>query len=361
MNNQQAQFEAIERYLANELTPAERASFESQMDGSPELTEEVELHRVTNQIIVDYGMIQMRRDLGKWHKDNDSGSGFSTTIATIGIVGALIIGLLTLYNLAEETSPDQSTQIKSNSKKATPHVIPEIKNQPREAADNGSRIEKIMDKPESLESKTSMPEEPSATQKILRKNPSLGTPITSPPDVKVESIEVSPCVELLPDSFIEFNGSCQGERTGSIMFSNQEVNGRVVKMYSIDSGASFSSSRSFLYLENGVYHPMAVTGDGCVFGYPTPILLSASGSCNESESVVIDITLNQYWEPNLIEPATLQIRNQSGRVVFRADLTSQLRWYGVDSAGELLPMGAYTYIIDTSDGRTETGEITLIR
>lgn len=132
--------------------------------------------------------------------------------------------------------------------------------------------------------------------------------------------------------------------------------------FSIDSGNTFQSSRSFMFLENGTYYPLVQQSNGCILKYPNAILLVPNSSCEKDEIHVIDVSQNQYWEPKVDHKnAQILIRNVNGVIVFSSIINYQFNWSGQNKSGEKLPIGHYFFNVEL-DGKTlKSGSITLLR
>lgn len=108
MINDLEKYELIDKYLSNELSSQEKATFENSMSSDPALSQEVDMVRSANQIVLGYGQIALVNELQQIHHNN-SGGGKSGYIkgAILGVAAmiSLLVPVIYQFNNSQEVIP----------------------------------------------------------------------------------------------------------------------------------------------------------------------------------------------------------------------------------------------------------------
>ena len=122
------------------------------------------------------------------------------------------------------------------------------------------------------------------------------------------------------------------------------------------TGYVYQSSNQFNNLQPGIHTVYVKTAEGCVttqqfaiFNIPTMFTPNGDG-------------INDTWNiPGLeiYEGSSVVIYDRSGRLVYEAQLNSNVIWNGFYKNGQKAPTQDYWYIINVTDGRKFTGHVTV--
>mgnify|MGYP001161904504 CR=1 FL=1 len=122
------------------------------------------------------------------------------------------------------------------------------------------------------------------------------------------------------------------------------------------TGVVWQDSNRFNYLPAGIHTMYVKTAEGCITTQQFAVLAIPTMFTPNGDGI------NDTWNiPGLeIYPGSeVVIYDRSGRLVYQAELTSNVIWDGYFMNGQKAPTTDYWYIINVTDGRKLTGHITV--
>ena len=375
-------YELIERYLTGTLSSEELSSFEARMHADADFAEEVNAHKMANEVIIDNALLDIKKQLQAIHEETkvDDGNNFIKLLTGI-LASALVVGIVYLFyptNEVETKAQLQSEQEKTEVviqhhspnneeiKEVTQEVLNKLK-QKKIQIKAIKKADELVSEQEKLHSKLEIESDENIPVAIAN-NPDKKNEMTTISNV-VESIATPKIVENDPceDTNIDVNvtaiGSCTGQKSGSIVFEEPVFSGTSPFQYSIDGGKHFSPSLSFEGLLPKNYSTQIKDANNCIS--ETKWVNVTQKECY----FTIHPALEQFWEIPLQsfngEDVSIQIKNErSGAIVYDEIVSSNFpkSWKGTDQNGASLPMGSYSYHIKSlGSSKEEIGSITIVR
>lgn len=354
MTDSREEFEKIERYLNGTLGWNEKIGVESQMADDSQFAEEVSAHRVVNELILDHGLLEARKQMRQWHHENEhSGSWGKPLLGVSALLGLMFAAYLLYFWRGENfvlADPEPMME------KVVPMIVLEndsilsaIDEQLTEAA--GIQQDEMI-KVQTETAKINLAPISS------RKNPEItisSVNFKTPEKIELKS---SDCFGSLSTSDLRYTGSCIEAADGFIDFSSMHQNAIA---YSIDSGQSYQHFSRFEFLQNGVYHPAIFDDNGCVL-YGKKLMLIPEADCHSEKNYVINLNKNEFWTPDFEGYFTIvEIFNSTGTMVFTARNTGNVKWYGQTNNSSTLTIGNYLYFLKNGSEIVDQGNISLIR
>lgn len=374
-------YELIERYLLNKTSSEETAEIERRIKSDPSFAREVQLNRDMQLLVTDHSLLNIRQDLNKIRTKRiskiKSRNKFYRNLL-IGSSGVIIITIssLLLFNKKDiavrpvpETSKvsgtldDTSLYLSEREELKKAEQVKEYKTtgiMPDVSTDGDIMNDK---KPSSSYSVTDsaieIPTEPVEKEKPDEdKSPvEVKEPYTAGTDISPQDKQATPC-NLTADYLKE--PSCNNKATGIIKFIEGSVSGGTAP-YQFAINGIFSDSLVYRNLLPGLYNIAIKDAFNCMKEWKN-VEIEKINCFGEFKFAPL---YGEIWEIPVEKdyPGVLTITNKSGIVVYQLkfDGLSELTWNGMSINNQMLPMGAYPFIIKYQNGNVFRGTITIVK
>jgi hypothetical protein len=378
-------YHLIDRYLRKELSAEELRDFETLLLTDTEFAEEVSFQQEVNELISADAYHDLRQEIFRdikeiRHKNIPDNSNRNILIAAILLLAALT-GLIYYFSSGKK---DESTLNRTES------VIKE--NQfwkEKNKADNtvlsysepSSAIKKLSGK---TPQNTDIPVEHNDSNTIEQQlvtitNAEKSKADTGSPDEKQKNTAVytdtntsiqlkgkpelpaSPCTGIKPEASWYKENACAGKNDGKFIPDKKSLKGGkppyatelTLKSQKIDPD-------KFDQLQAGHYYFKITDANGCSAVWN--ILINEKNCRTAAVSISPDHGDKWEYQGNEGNSYYLCIFNQSGQQVFRSSLLNgHTEWAGTDNSGNRVNTGLFIYIVEYTDGKKESGQITVIQ
>ncbi len=398
MSLEKEKFIIIEDYLNGRLRGEALIQFEAALNTNTELQEEVDAHRVAEEMVMDYGLLQLKQKMINEYRQPSSVSKkvqwkkyYKATAATV-LIGALGIS----YYLNQSSNSDQdipdntSTQVLEPVKKkeqfseTVERTAPEkiIKKQEgfsgknkvidqeieREQASESKNIEmlSIPDKNKKEHEKNIRPIYQPKTPELINPRASAENLASNALDKPIPEKKIMDCAAIsLKAVETTTVATCKGSREGRIFIKGVNIeSGTIPYEYSIDEGKHFQKTTVFEGLEEGDYQLSIKDGQGCTFLWSDTIAIEGK-QCNKTHAYTFYPEQGELWKFPIDAGKSGEIRifNRGGLMVFETTINSGYpeAWAGRDRSGGYLRMGVYSFVFIDTEGSTINGTINLLR
>lgn len=369
-------YERIERYLNNQLTGQELADFKSRMASDASFFEEVNSQRLLTELIVDRGLLDLKKKLQKLDSPNANSNAHWKILSGIFAVGVVAtIGFWAMPEKREtniETAPTIEEKIKE----------PDVQRNDLEVIEKNSVVvnKKITISPKEKADLTPKATDHNTSSTLSTSNRILSSDVTEidekplieekkiveealpVPVTHEDALKSVPCT--LNKSLIKVltMESCSDTPTGQITISKTSVfSGRAPFVFSIDR-VHYRTDYTFSDLSAGAYSLSVKDATGCSWADDTPIHVGEK-NCRSYE-YAFDPDKQEVWKfplPNNVH-GKIEIYSRSGALVYTSEIINNYpdSWNGLTTDMEPLPMGSYTFILKSSD-QVVSGSVTLIK
>ncbi|MDJ1506805.1 gliding motility-associated C-terminal domain-containing protein [Xanthocytophaga agilis] len=392
MNTENERIDWIEAYLSDSLSPEQKAVFTRQLQTDPTLSEEVELHRMANELIVDHALLDLKAKMITQYRPQYQQTNYlrgnrgSIWLVTGIVVLVALVGSVVYFkdkstsgskeisiqpipqtekpaSLPTESVPELSTskpkEVPDNTpKKPVPeHSVSIVKNNSTNAKDSA-----LVSIPISVipipEKESAKPVEHPVTKEGSRYTPSKITPPAfKQPEVNCAGIQFTIAVQT--------EKSCSDGSSGKIICDLASIKGGTPPyQLSINKGASFRKTRQFEYLSPGIYYLTIKDASGCQYTLAEGIEIQAK-DCTAPQEYAFSPDLGQVWTFPFGNDTkgTLQIFNREGVLVYRTEIHNGFpgEWNGQGNQGIPVPMGHYRFLFDEGKGKQTQGSVSVLR
>ncbi len=246
-------FETIEKYLAGDLNSQELNSFEKELKSNPNLQKEVELHKLTNNVVVEGRLLDVRSKLVSIHGKGTVAKSFGN-LKMIAVSALSVLAISTggyffyqdSLKAQEVVVPSQDGTTQSSNQDDV--IVSEVATQKKEAKST-IELEKI---------ENDIVEE--ASSEVVEAENKKVIPTKAEP----KPIVVDVCQTVQIGTELDVIHTCVGaERGGVLVNTTQTYGGKAPYSYSID-GQVFDTAGIFTRLGKGTYSFYIKDANGCI-------------------------------------------------------------------------------------------------
>ena len=359
----------IDRYLNNQLAGEEIADFEKRMKADPAFQMEVDSHRILHAIVVDQGLLELRKKL----QAIDNAQHTNTTNFKRWGAGILLIAALSSVSYyvltkdvktasqsipAKKVLPPEENVTEEIIDKKNENVKPPFKKAPATSNVTISGDTTMPSIPVVAERSVDIRTEIQATQRdTLERSgrPEQSTTASSPEkriiDCKLQTSSIR----------ITTIESCNGSPTGKMVIDeNSDLKGKAPFVFSLDH-KNYSNAHIFTSLYPGTYQLTIRDAAGCSWEYDEDIIIAEKDCRDVAYSFYPDN--GEVWKipAGQNSNGAIEIYSRNGSRVFSSTITNGYpdTWDGT-SGGQSLPMGSYSFILKI-EGKVSTGSVTILR
>ncbi|MDJ1470819.1 hypothetical protein QNI19_37590 [Cytophagaceae bacterium DM2B3-1] len=392
MNTENERIDWIEAYLSDSLSPEQKAAFTQQLQTDPTLAEEVELHRMANDVIIDHALLDLKAKMitqyrPQYQQTNYLGGkrGSIWLITGIVVLSALVASIVYFKSQSTSGSKETSTQPIHQTEKPASQPMVTVPN-------------KSTSKPKELQDNTEKKPVPNPNVSISKKGATkakdsalvstsvsvIPAPVKEPTktgenSVTKEAVSHTPakivsegsketevnCAGIQFTVAVQTEESCSDGSTGKIICDLTSIKGGTPPyQLSINKGASFRKTRQFDYLSPGMYYLTIKDASGCQYTLKDGIEIQAK-DCATPEEYAFSPDLGQVWTFPFGNDTkgTLHIFNREGVLVYRAEIHNGFpgEWNGQGNQGIPVPMGQYRFLFDEGKGKQTQGSVSVLR
>ncbi len=383
-------YELIEQYLNGNLDDKELGRVEKLINSDKEFALEVEKHKKINDFIFDRSMLDIKDQIRNIHEQNlpSSGKNFGRG-KLFGFIGGLILtGVVVSYIIISNNDKNIETPIKLKveepfentalttiehtaiTKEVEPNIYSNTKQETtNQKEQNSSDTKNIKEQPiEELEKEGTKPEaEALVPEDSAEIKDTTAAPEESTGDIQEEESETTSaanefdCNEVTIEALIESTKSCDNKASGEIQIAENSITGGTPPyQVSIDGGLNFYSLFNFEKLFPKLYPVIIRDKNNC----KSELLNQLVGSMDCTYEYNFAPDKGERWEiPTKEKTGNIKIYSNSGQIIFQQvfDFPGTNYWYGRNSAGNDLPMGLYTFVLELDGEDTLIGAVTIIR
>lgn len=360
MNEEQRIFDLIEKYHQGILSKDEKTFVEKRMQTDAAFAEYLSLHGFTNQLVEAAGFDMLRekmtQDLIAIDKKNTRLKWGTGILATLLVLSSLVY--VTNYfrkkNIPNRIEHKQDSPVKTQEGKdtttSTTKVVEKIQVQKK-----GHVLPEL-----STDSVKAIPYF-SPTQKDLLSNTKQEIAgEEKKTDTKKEAL-VKENKQCNLSFHLIVQASCKGEQSGTISVEKGTAMGGIKPYYFLTSVGERSSSGNFSNLGKGNYTITMFDSEGC--SASQDILLSER-NCFSRKAYSFNPDYGEKWNADQESGSgNFTIYNRGGIVIFKGHFAENnpAEWYGTNTQGTTMEAGLYVCVLEYSEGKTETIEISVIR
>lgn len=371
--------EQIDRYLNQQMASEELVYFEQKLN-DPAFRREVEEHRLLHELVVDRGLIDLRKKLQALDNSKTSGHTNRFTRWAIGILLVVVVGVLTTYRFARnevevaESSAEQNGATAQKTVVIPPGAatIAESDNKTRKSTTGVSVQRDTTNNAALTEIVQPEPDKGTVEHQELKSVTIVATPDTlsikkfhtapEPAPEKKNEEKVPECAIALSELKILTVASCVNSPTGRVVIDGQsKLKGTAPFQFSINSEKYFET-RTFTHLYAGNYILTVRDAAGCEWQYPAEIRVDEN-DCSTTEYAFYP-EKREVWKLSVSSATNgkIEIYNRNGSLVYAAEIVDGYpdQWDGTASNGQVLPMGSYSFILRTG-GKSVTGQVTILK
>jgi hypothetical protein len=369
MRSELDKLEQIDRYLNRQMEEEELAGFEREMQADPAFRGEVNDQKLLHEMVMDQGLIGLRKKLQAIDSAHHSGSVNFKRWGT-GIALVLIISSLVFYRLTTDINKSGLSIPAVKDKAVEPIVekeIPEKKNESPEPPPEKSPdtflsaipgdtaiypVPAVAEQREKI--RMEMPLNRSDTLKRIK----IAEQPASVSHPEKEIIDCNLKASILMLTAVE---SCNNSPTGKIVIDkNSDLQGSSPFAFSIDT-KNYTDEFVFSGLYPGSYNLTIRDAAGCVWVYDNEIRIDEK-DCRDQEYSFYPAK-GEVWKIPVTQNSNgrIEVYSRGGSRVYSASINNGHpdTWDGT-SNGQPLPMGSYTFILKLGD-EVLTGSVTILR
>ena len=366
-------YQLIERYLQKELSSKETEELELRMEQDPEFFKEVRAHMEVHELMIDQGLIDIKKKLREVHEVESGGKGnwwkYISGAALI-IVAALLMFFYTFSgkNEKQEQSGIEISQVLKDTASGKPahHSLTEEHKDKKRRKDNNEpaladTIKSYDDPQKRIKSIDSISTQGNLPSKVTKPQEKLPLKDTGSAQKAVPAGKFD-CSQISIAGDIKVMESCEDKPTGSIIINLSSLKGgEKPYRFSISEEEGFTMNSQFGDLSAGDYKVLIKDGNGCV-----QLLAEANV---KSMKCPLDLSFypeRESWKIPLKANANAEIKiinSRTGTLVYSSAINGGYpdSWNGTDNNAGSLPMGSYSFIITYSDGEIIQGNVTILR
>ncbi|MBX9853226.1 MAG: gliding motility-associated C-terminal domain-containing protein [Cytophagaceae bacterium] len=351
-------YQLIDRYLKNQLSAEESAAFEKRLQSGNTFAEEVNLQKLTNELIVEERFHRVMNEISKPGK----GSGSKGKII-IGAIAALLIGGIYLiqtnhttqksqkengntYSLAKNLEKNKEEKVKKKNPDKRETLKTPLQKQEKIIEEDTITLNSV-NKPEKVYSKEPI----EISKEVFKEESKIPADKTDKNTILADQIEV-----------VSYK-TCAGESTGMIEIPLYSIKGGTAPyLFSLEE-EEYQTRNIFENLAAGAYDVKIKDANGFV-------IIKKNISVGEKTCAVFETySFNPYYGETWKFPAgdyqdyKVRITNKEGMQVYYMEVRggSPAEWNGASSNGVGLPTGTYLYTIEFPDGKTNQGSVSIMQ
>jgi len=351
----------IEEYLLGAMTSPERLAFEKELEKNSALQQEVNAHRLANDIVIERRLLDVKATLKIIDKQASSNGWKWMLGAGLGLVllGGYYFSTLNTTSPVPVKQPAKTIAIPPIKTQRVETQLPQAKaitaskkgvtapqaSLPDEGANTmSSPVQASTELParaEIPEAKTEAPVHQDKTEENAKK------PVPIP---------VDPCKWVTLSADISTHATCQGKSEGIVRVAHIKGGTLPYKTALFDERNQESSLSS---LSKGTYTLVVTDNKGCSQRFEK--LKVATKVC--SQDLVFNPSLGESWEiPDSEQDGTLKIYDNAGTLYFWKEIQAfeKEHWSGRSMNGEQ-KQGYFLFEIQYKDGSSAQGSITLVK
>jgi hypothetical protein len=365
-------YQLIDNYLNGSLTGDAFVAFQQRLQSDASLAEEVELVKLSNQVVIGATIESIRQQMQADIANIDQKNTFSKVRSwSAGILlgtAVLTTGILYSHSTKEETAPQNTLQQKENNLIKPSETVPYNNNTTIEAPLSVSASASASTKTKQtttikIDSANTITEERKSSVVSAPTINRQTTPVIDKPSVPVtgEKKAIDPCLNIQIQASITAKPSCKEQSTGSVTIPINSIKGGV-KPYTIQFNGSKPNAKKELYsyLSVGTYSIEIADSNGCSQNFTKEV---SESSCRKTNYVFAP-DKGEVWKINGLDdtPFHISILNISGKTVYTSEnIEGTFEWSGFSQQGGYLDAGLYIYILETNSGEKENGQVTIVR
>ena len=357
------QYERIEAYLKGNLNTEEASSFEQEMQADATLQEEVDVHRLMHETIVESNLAEFRERMRMLDPNEVIQTRFwkKVLVVSVSAVGLALMTLAVLHftdkepeklnslvqpipednQLLDNTTAEKNAQM---SLLEESEVVLERPTEMNAVISPQVRVQSQLKSVRVLKSKHRKPDFEINSQNVATfQTPDvLGSPLSKPMvDCELELAAISE----------EIKPSCYGQESGEVLFTGSFLD-------KVDFSGQEVDARKINELKEGAYEFTLNTKSGCSTKRK---VIVESVFCAGDQSFAP--SEGQYWlVPTFNLGGTVVIYGLDGEKCFESVFTEgeSVEWNGESDSGRLMPRGEYYYEVKFSNGKQLHDKVSLL-
>jgi hypothetical protein len=350
----------IENYLSDQMTTAERLSFEEEIQNNELIRQEVELYQQINEMVLEQHLSTVSQSIHTYHKKEVFKAKMIKSVTLLSI--ALLIGGLLFFSWKKINTQE-------NNQGAEKSVITSKNNTTLNAPSPNRVSEKISVKETnrvstftSTEVSKQETEHIQSIQPIVQPNELHNLQTTHTNNERAHEnkkvtnpIAIDPCAQSNLQVEYKTYGTCFNSNEGEVKI-NKITGGEapyITHLYDAQH-----KETSLLHLKTGYYSLQVLDQNNCTITYKDIHIVSKA--C--TEEYVINPSIGENWQiPIHHSSGELQIMHQNGNLLYKKFLAAneQELWNGVAMNGKI-EVGLHSFIIQYKDGNVIQGTITIV-
>jgi len=369
-------YRLIEQYLNDELSLSERIRFEERIAQDPALAEEVELYALSNKVVFENRLLEVKQKIQSSFPKNDNSSGWNRYIVP-AIIGIGIIASMSgyLYYSKEHTSVTQKNKSEvqrstieqehtiinnaAEEEKTTPslHASNPATNSTATSTANQVNITSVV-KTDSVHTSTGIvPQIKTQTNDPIPSSSKIDN--TNKTTANPPKDKINPCTNVVLAAEFKVTPTCKDATTGEIqIFLSKTTGGKAPYSYAINN-ESFGMESYFNELKKGTYTIHIKDQNNCTQLFPKEI---KEVTCIQPlDDYSFNPNRGQTWkyDNKSMAIAHIQILDKSGMLLKSYDVHpgQQVEWDGKSEQGNAVQMGGYVCLISYDNGVIEKGMI----
>jgi hypothetical protein len=363
MNPEYADIELIDRYLKGELNSEELLNFEKRIQEETEFAQQYKAQKLSNDLLEDYELLQIKKQMQLEMPHLNSGSNNNNFLYTGAAL--LVLSGLTVYFIFNHNKTEQAEGAIAVSQDTVSSVI---KNKTIASSDTTANYSEIKNTVQvhTLPEKTSELVVKTEEKKAIKKEEIISEVTKTATDAKINKDSVSKrngCSELVIENSIKTGEACEGKNNGYIKII--VLNGGTAPYsYKIRNKGDFTTSDKIGYLSAGDYYVSIKESSGCVYQVKNPVTIGEK-VCEEPFNSTFTPGQEVSWKLPIEAGMTgkMKFQDKAGRVVHEIAIHNgqPFEWDGFNYKGEETPAGYYYVIIESLNGSTTYGYLTINR
>lgn len=363
-------YRLIEQYLNEELSSSERMRFEEQIAQDPSLAEEVELYALSNEIVFENRLLDIKKKIASDFSTNNNSSGWNRYIVPAVIGLGLIAGIGGyIYSSKEDVTAQKNKSEEQRSTVQQEHT--EAEKTTTGAVGSSNNV--------ITNSTTGSTNQSNATTTV--KTDSVYAPTGIVPQIKTQTNDpiivpsktdninnapinppkdkINPCANIVLTAEFKLTPACKGAATGEIqVLLSKTSGGKAPYSYAIND-ESFGLESFFNDLKKGTYTIHVKDQNNCTQLFSKEI---KEVNCVQAlDDYSFNPNRGQTWkyDNKSMTVAHIQILDKSGTLLKYYDVhpNQQVEWDGKSEQGNDVQMGGYVCLISYDNGVVEKGMI----
>lgn len=349
-------YQLIDRYLKNKLSSEELKVFEKRLESDKEFAGDVNSQKLADELLVENRFFDIMDQMDKPSGGSDSKGKF-----ILGGIALLLIAGLFFFQLNSPEEKVIQPIYTSHTEKSTNKETIIQENKISENIELEKSVIKKNEKPVEQKKAGVKIEFDSNLVKVYNEVETQKIPLKVEVNKITTPIEINKCANVTITAEVVAQESCKDTSTGMIEIPAHNLKGgKHPYVFSLNN--DYQISNIFTSLLPGRYDVKIKDINGCttikkeiIIGSKTCINVKSYSFNPVYETWKFPVGDNQNFK--------IKITNKEGIVVYATEVTggTQLEWNGTSLTGSELPSGAYLYVIELPDGKTNQGYISIIK